>query len=110
MAYDMFDTVAKSSGVSRETAQRVVEEFLSCIHQEIGLCRESNKDYLATRAYLQIGRRGYFHLLGVLEEISSYYLWEPGSAEQYLMRLPADEEASRYEVEFMKTMRKNSAP
>jgi len=36
---------------------------------------------------LEIGHQAFFHLLGLLDRFSEKYQWEPGSANEYLMRL-----------------------
>ena len=84
---DLMSQVAEKAGVSREIAFAVSSELLSALHREMITYDRGNKDYIGERVLWQIGDRGFYHLLGFLEQFSSKYSWEQGFASEYLLRL-----------------------
>jgi hypothetical protein len=103
---NLIERVAAASGVSPEIARQVSAELLAQLHREILYYDKGNKDYIGEHALWELGDRGYYHLLGFLQEFSDRYSWESGSASEYLLRLADREQWVPYKREMSEWCRR----
>lgn len=80
--------VAERSGISEKQAACACDAFLEQLHRRLVEYRGLNGDYLGEEAHYELSDRGYYHLLGLLEQFSKRYTWDEGSSSEYLGRLP----------------------
>lgn len=82
---DLFDRVSSKTGAEKDLVRQVAEELLAGLHKRL---KEADSDYIGQVADYDLGDRGYYHLLGLLEQFSKKYEWDAGTAGQYLGRMP----------------------
>ena len=87
MSERLIKEIASNLGMEEDDVSRVLDEFLLQIHRRFYEYRGMNGDYLGEELHRQLGAQGFYHLLGFLETFSSRYDWEPGIANEYLLRL-----------------------
>ena len=84
MKDSILDVVANNLRMERLEVSAVVEEFLLQLHRVLYECRG---DILGERLPHELSPQAYYHLLGFVETFSEKYVWESGSASEYLLRL-----------------------
>lgn len=84
----LHDEVAKEAAISVGEARRASEALLKALHRRLVEYRGLNGDYLGEMAHWELSEKGFYHLLGFVEEFSVRYSWEKGSISEYLGRLP----------------------
>lgn len=82
------DEVARQADISVDQARRASEALLKALHKRLVEYRGLNGDYLGEMAHWELSERGFYHLLGLVEQLSIRYSWEEGSISEYLGRLP----------------------
>lgn len=82
------DEVAQEASISVDEARRATEALLKTLHKRLVEYRGINGDYLGEKAHWELSERGFYHLLGLVEQLSIRYSWEEGSITEYLGRLP----------------------
>lgn len=87
MGENLIADVARNLGMEDDAVSHVVDEFLLQLHRRLYEYRGLNGDYVGEELHYQIGPQGFYHLLGFLDTFSDRYSWEPGSANEYLLRL-----------------------
>ena len=85
MEPDLVERISAKTGAQRDLVQQVTEEVLAELHQRFD---KADSDYIAELASYDLGDRGFYHLLGLLEQFTIKYGWGEGSAGQYLGRMP----------------------
>lgn len=83
----MIEQVAENLGMGAEQVAPVVDEFLLQLHRRLYEYKGLNGDFIGEELHWQIGKQGFYHLLGFLDCFSDRYQWEAGIASEYLMRL-----------------------
>ncbi len=84
----ILDEVAREAEISVDQARRASEALLKTLHKRLVEYRGLNGDYLGERAHWELSERGFYHLLGFVEQLAIRYSWEEGSISEYLGRLP----------------------
>lgn len=85
MEPDLVERISAKTGAKRDLVQQVTEEVLAGIHKRL---IEANPDYIGGIASYDLGDRGFYHLIGIIEQFSTKYGWEEGFAGEYLGRMP----------------------
>ena len=85
---NIHDEVAREAAISVDEARRASEALLKALHKRLVEYRGLNGDYLGERAHWELSEKGFYHLLGLVEQFSIRYSWEKGSISEYLGRLP----------------------
>jgi len=98
----IINEIAKEAGISREQATRASEVLLEILHRRLVEYRGLNGDYLGEKAQYELSERGFYHLLGFVEQFSKKYLWDEGSISEYLGRLPPVERWKKLNKEIAK--------
>lgn len=86
--WSIHDEVAREADISVDQARRASEALLKALHKRLVEYRGINGDYLGEMAHWELSERGFYHLLGFVEQLSIRYSWEEGSISEYLGRLP----------------------
>ncbi|RJP93882.1 MAG: hypothetical protein C4518_05070 [Desulfobacteraceae bacterium] len=84
----LYDEVAREAAISLDEARRASEALLKALHRRLVEYRGINGDYLGEMAHWELSEKGFYHLLGFVEEFSIRYSWEKNSISEYLGRLP----------------------
>lgn len=84
----ILEEVAREAGISMDKARQASEALLKALHKRLVEYRGLNGDYLGEMAHWELSERGFYHLLGFIEQFSIRYSWEKGSISEYLGRLP----------------------
>lgn len=79
--------VATNLGKDYDDIAPVIDEFLLQLHRRLFEYKGLNGDYIGEELWHEIGNQGYYHLLCFLDVFSERYQWEPGIANEYLLRL-----------------------
>lgn len=79
--------IAKNLGLEPTDVESTLDEFMLQIHRRLFEYVGLNGDYIGEELHYQIGDQAFYHLLGFLDTFSDRYSWEPGSANEYLLRL-----------------------
>ena len=87
MDEDLIANTARNLGMEDSVVRQVVDEFLLQLHRRLHEYRGLNGDYVGEELHYQIGPQGFYHLLGFLDTFTERYRWEPGTANEYLLRL-----------------------
>ena len=82
------DEIAREADISVDQARRASEALLKALHKRLVEYQGLNGDYLGEMAHWELSERGFYHLLGLVEQLSIRYSWEEGSISEYLGRLP----------------------
>jgi hypothetical protein len=82
---DLLDRISNKTGIPEDQVRQVAEELLAGLHKRFD---ESDSDYVGELAPYELGDRGFYHLLGLLEQFTIKYGWSEGSAGEYLGRMP----------------------
>lgn len=92
MTKNLTSEVADNLSMERQDVAAVIEEFLLQLHRRVVEYDEGNGSYIGERMWNEVSPQAYFHFLGFLDRFSERYVWEPGSAREYIARLsrPAD--------------------
>lgn len=85
---NILDEVAREAGISEDEARRSSEALLKALHKRLVEYRGLNGDYLGEWAHWELSEKAFYHLLGLVEQLSIRYSWESGYASEYLRRLP----------------------
>ena len=85
---NIHDEVAREAAISLDEARRASEALLKALHKRLVEYRGVNGDYLGEMAHWELSERGFYHLLGLIEQLSIRYSWEEGTISEYLGRLP----------------------
>ncbi len=85
---NIHDEVAREAAISLDEARRASEALLKALHKRLVEYRGVNGDYLGEMAHWELSERGFYHLLGLIEQLSIRYSWEEGTTSEYLGRLP----------------------
>jgi len=85
---NIHDEVSREAAISVDEARRASEALLKALHRRLVEYRGLNGDYLGEMAHWELSEEGFFHLLGLVEQLSIRYLWEKGSISEYLGHLP----------------------
>lgn len=83
----VLDEVAANLGMEPDAVRGVVDEFMLQLHKRFIEYEGLNGDYLGEQLHWEVGHQAFFHLLGFLDRFAEKYQWEPGTANEYLMRL-----------------------
>ena len=83
---DILEEVAAKAGITIDEAMRASEALLEQLHKSLVEYREG--DFFGKQAYWQLTERGFFHLLGFVEQFSCRYSWDKGTISEYLGRSP----------------------
>ena len=92
MTKDLTSEVADNLSMERPDVAVVIEEFMLQLHRRLVEYGEGNGSYIGEVMWSEVSPQAYFHFLGFLDRFSERYVWEPGSAHEYIARLfrPAD--------------------
>ena len=85
---NILDEVARDAAISVDEARRASEALLKALHKRLVEYRGLNGDYLGEWAHWELSEKGFYHLLGFVEQFSINYSWEKGVISEYLGRLP----------------------
>lgn len=108
----MKDRIAEKVGGDADHVGRVIEEFCLELRKELDGYKGMNGDYLGEQLHWEIGARAFFHLLGFLDAFSGKYDWEPGTAQEYILRLYSEDDWKPFSQEYLTPSDKieNQAP
>jgi len=87
----VYEEVAKEASIPIDEAVLASDALLRALHKRFAEFRGvyGHRDYLGEKAYFELSEKGFYHLLGLLEQFSQRYpSWKLGDASEYLGRLP----------------------
>lgn len=87
MTLDIFPEIAANLGCEAATVRAVVAEFALQLHRRALEFQGLNGDFIGESLWSQVDQQTFYHLLGFLEYFAERYAWDPGSANEYLLRL-----------------------
>lgn len=96
MNKSIVEDVAVSTGLGGDIVLKVADELLLQLHRRLFEYRGLNGDYIGEKLPYEFNSQGFYHLLGFLEVFSGRYDWEPGTADEYLLRLGSIEHWAPY--------------
>src|SRR6516164_4395579 len=82
--------ISTTVGLEEQKVVETVAQFALQLHRHALQYEGGNGDFIGEYLWCQVSPQAFFHLLGFLEYFAKRYSWEPGSASEYLRRLPFD--------------------
>lgn len=65
--------VAERIGLPPETVDRMIEEFMLCLHRQFFEYDDWNGDFIGEELHWQVSRQAYFHFLAILSLVDERY-------------------------------------
>lgn len=93
--------VAARSEQEPDVVSRVIAEFCLALRRQLDGYKGTNGDYIGEQLRWDIGDRGFFHLLGFLDQLYERYQWEPGLAREYVARLFTEDDCKHFSQEYV---------
>lgn len=103
--------IAETLGCEPSEVDAIIEELMLQFHRRLYEYSGLNGDYIGEELHYQIGDQAFYHLLGFLDTFSERYSWEPGTANEYLLRLSGRSRWApfRHQIESWVSGRKDEA-
>ena len=84
---ELIAEISENTGFDTDTVVGITDELLLQLHRRFVEYNDGNCDVIGEDLWNQLSSQAFYHLLGLLERFNEHYVWEPGSANEYLARL-----------------------